>query len=134
MPMSARIPIMHNTLFVLDERPLVEATRRRMAISCGLHLEKAGTVEHTHDEIKNELAGDPVLCQRSVYAMDSIQPRYKNKTEILSNQLIQQGIAPKNAVYVGDSEGDRIAAEENSLYFIRADWGYEMENSRLDPA
>ncbi len=70
----------------------------------------------------------------SVCALDSIQPRYKNKTEMLSNQLIQQGIAPKNAVYVGDSEGDRIAAQENSLYFIRADWGYEMENSRLDPA
>ena len=60
----------------------------------------------------------------SVYALDSVKPRYVNKIMMLSDQLSAQFIASEDGVYVGDSAGDKIAAVENKLHFIHAEWGY----------
>ena len=61
----------------------------------------------------------------SVYSIDKALPAYTNKTVMLLDQLADQSIEVKGAVYVGDSDGDRVAAEENKLHFIRAVWGYK---------
>jgi phosphoglycolate phosphatase len=47
-----------------------------------------------------------------------------NKAELIAHILQQQGIAPTDAVMIGDREHDMIGAKANSIPAIGALWGY----------
>lgn len=63
----------------------------------------------------------------AVYASDSRTPTFAGKGEMLSELLRDEHIAPSAAVYIGDRQDDRAAAEANDLGFIAAAWGYRDE-------
>jgi len=61
---------------------------------------------------------------KSIYALDSKNPSYTNKSEMLAGLIEDQGINNKSAVYVGDRAEDLTSALENDMKFIGASWGY----------
>lgn len=69
----------------------------------------------------NELFG-------AVYALDLRKPTFPNKSEMLDALLQAEGIAPTEAIYIGDRSDDWKAARANALPFIAAVWGYRDDN------
>ena len=65
---------------------------------------------------------------RRVYALDCIQPPFSNKAQLLARLLQDIGLDPKQIAYVGDKHEDGLAADENSLPFFAAYWGYGTWN------
>lgn len=65
----------------------------------------------------------------AVYAIDSSSiGRFKSKTDTLANLLLDYGIDPNGAVYVGDRLEDFEAAELNGMNAILVGWGYGAES------
>jgi phosphoglycolate phosphatase len=64
---------------------------------------------------------------KEIYAIDKRAIPFKNKSEMIAVLLQQLAVNPQEAIYVGDRHEDYIAASENSLSFIHAEWGYEEE-------
>lgn len=60
----------------------------------------------------------------SVYALDSTQPAFASKALMIKQQLSDQGIAVRQAAYMGDRSEDGEAADANHLLFYGAQWGY----------
>lgn len=60
----------------------------------------------------------------TIYALDLRTPSFLNKSEMLAALLQAEGIAPTQAVYIGDRCDDRKSAQANALPFIAAVWGY----------
>ena len=48
----------------------------------------------------------------------------KNKSILIKNTIKDLDINPDNCVYIGDTEGDFIASNNNGIKFIYAGWGY----------
>jgi len=61
---------------------------------------------------------------RSVVAMDSIQPAFAGKTEILRHLLKTNRMELARTVYVGDTAEDAAAARTCGIGFIWAAYGY----------
>ncbi len=61
---------------------------------------------------------------RTVYASDMPGRGFKGKGHMVAAQLADLGLSKEAACYIGDRQEDREAAEENSLAFIAACWGY----------
>lgn len=59
----------------------------------------------------------------SVYCLDEYQ-QCADKAQMLALLLAEQSIHPTATVYVGDTEGDAIAAKSNQVPFLHASWGY----------
>ncbi len=59
-----------------------------------------------------------------VYALDSFDPRLKDKAAMIERLLVDRGIPRSGAIYVGDRAEDGEAANDNGLPFIAATWGY----------
>jgi phosphoglycolate phosphatase len=57
-----------------------------------------------------------------VYSIDSFPGPAWNKSQLLRRLLIEEGLRSDDCVYVGDREEDAVAASENGLAFIWADW------------
>lgn len=55
---------------------------------------------------------------------DMRQPAYPNKSEMLADLLSDAGVAPTDALMVGDTDGDRRTAEECGLRYLHVTWGY----------
>ena len=60
----------------------------------------------------------------SVYALDLFTPRLPDKAAMIGRLLAERGIAPSDAVYIGDRAEDGHSADANHLPFIAATWGY----------
>lgn len=60
----------------------------------------------------------------SVYGLDSVNPAFANKGQMIRQQLIDQKIALDRAAYLGDRPEDGQAADANNLLFYGAQWGY----------
>ena len=58
---------------------------------------------------------------------------FNDKAELLAHALQQLNITANTAVMVGDRKYDQIAARQNGLAFVAADWGYGT-GSELDGA
>ena len=69
----------------------------------------------------------------SIYALDMEQPRISGKTQLLSKQIREQGLAPSETFYVGDKREDGLAADANRLAFHYASWGYGDETATTLP-
>lgn len=61
---------------------------------------------------------------RSVWAHDSIQPPFANKTAIVRRLVESEKLDAAETVYVGDSLEDAVAARECGVRFIWAAYGY----------
>jgi phosphoglycolate phosphatase len=61
---------------------------------------------------------------KSIYALDCVLPAHLNKGKMLAQSLQDIGGMPQNIAYVGDKYEDGLAADTNSLPFIKACWGY----------
>jgi len=57
-----------------------------------------------------------------VYSIDSFPGPAWNKSQLLRRLLMEEGLRSDHCVYVGDREEDAVAASENGLAFIWADW------------
>jgi len=72
---------------------------------------------------------------RSTYALDMPGQQFGNKAAMLAQQLLDQGVDPAGAIYVGDHDGDRAAASANGVMFVAAKWGYgHFPATMPDPA
>lgn len=59
-----------------------------------------------------------------VCSPDSISPPHPSKVSTLAALLCKHNLAPSDAAYIGDTPEDADAAQQNSLYFFQATWGY----------
>ena len=70
----------------------------------------------------------------AVYALDLFEPRLPDKAAMIARLLQDRGIAPADAVYVGDRGEDGESADANRLPFIAATWGYgSLEAGEMAP-
>jgi phosphoglycolate phosphatase len=60
----------------------------------------------------------------SVYCVDSPPKGFTEKAEMLARLLEEQEISVADAVFVGDTPSDGLAAAANSLPFLGIGWGY----------
>lgn len=69
----------------------------------------------------------------SVYALDMVEPRLAGKPQLLSKQIVEQGLAAERTIYVGDKQEDGTAADANAMAFYYAAWGYgELKREQLE--
>lgn len=59
-----------------------------------------------------------------VHTRDETAPMSPSKSAVTKRVMALYAITPGNAFFVGDSEEDRQAAEENGLLFVHATYGY----------
>lgn len=64
----------------------------------------------------------------SIYTLDMLGRNFKTKGEMLTALIKDLKINNKHTLYVGDRNEDRLAAQENSLGFVWANWGYDVLN------
>ena len=60
----------------------------------------------------------------SVYSSDSIQSISPTKAELLSSQLMCEGLSSDCTYYIGDRLDDWYSASANGVRFVWAQWGY----------
>jgi len=82
-------------------------------------------------KILNFLGWDNIFT--SVYAVDSKNPSYKNKSSMLLGQIENNKIDVKNCYYVGDKKNDAISASICKVKFIKANWGYDDFTDEEEP-
>ncbi len=58
------------------------------------------------------------------FSVDPSNTAKKNKSILIKNTIKDLDINPDNCVYIGDTEGDFIASNNNGIKFIYAGWGY----------
>ena len=58
------------------------------------------------------------------YSFDMFPGRALSKAELLTEAMQQRGIAPADAVMVGDTKGDVTAGAAAGMYTIGCTWGY----------
>tara|TARA_B100001093_G_scaffold519127_1_gene606611 strand:- start:2322 stop:2948 length:627 start_codon:yes stop_codon:yes gene_type:complete len=56
----------------------------------------------------------------------------KDKSILIANTIQDLNINPDNSAYIGDTEGDFIASNNNDIKFIYAGWGYGDYVERAD--
>lgn len=76
--------------------------------------------------ILSHLGWNELFC--AVYALDLRHPSFTSKGEMLDVLLQAEGIAPTEAIYIGDRSDDWKAAQANALPFIAAVWGHLDDN------
>lgn len=69
---------------------------------------------------------------RRVYCIDSRQPPYADKTEMLRHLLAENRLSAIHAMYIGDTHGDYLAASACGIDFAAAQWGYENWDTLVD--
>lgn len=63
----------------------------------------------------------------AVYSLDSIHPPASSKGTLLRYLLAKHGLSAANTLYVGDRSEDKVAAQQASMPFFLADWGYGID-------
>ncbi len=62
---------------------------------------------------------------KKIFSLDSFNPPLKDKEALIKNLILQEKINNKNCYFIGDRLSDQIAAQNNSIKFFLAEWGYE---------
>jgi phosphoglycolate phosphatase len=60
----------------------------------------------------------------AVVSPDSVSPRFSSKGQIVAHLLKEYALDQAVTALVGDSEDDRVAASENGIRFVAANYGY----------
>jgi phosphoglycolate phosphatase len=71
---------------------------------------------------------------KSIYALDSKSPSFRNKGKMLSALLEAENIGSNSAIYVGDRVEDYHSAIANDLNFLGATWGYHDQKLAANKA
>jgi phosphoglycolate phosphatase len=71
---------------------------------------------------------------RSVYCVDSHEPPYASKGQMLLAQVREQKLDPGDTIYIGDTRHDEVAAAQAGLPFIAAGWGYGIGEQAVSKA
>ena len=66
------------------------------------------------------------------YSFDMFPGRALSKAELLTEAMQQRGIAPADAVMVGDTKGDVTAGAAAGMYTIGCTWGYGTRSELED--
>ena len=66
----------------------------------------------------------------SVYCLDEC-PECSEKGDMLGKLIGERSLAPRITLYVGDTDGDAIAAKANQLHFLHAAWGYGRSGAEV---
>jgi len=61
---------------------------------------------------------------KDIRSPDSVSPPHPSKGAALAALLSDQGLEPACSAYIGDTPEDAEAAQQNSLQFFQATWGY----------
>lgn len=64
---------------------------------------------------------------KGIYALDEPTVLANDKTTLIANILAKHQILPRESYYIGDTIGDRQAAEGNALHFSYANWGFGLK-------
>jgi phosphoglycolate phosphatase len=67
----------------------------------------------------------------SIFCLDSRQPPFPNKGQMLTTLLTEKQIDAKQAVYIGDTNHDEAAAAQAGLPFLGVGWGYGVGEQQL---
>jgi phosphoglycolate phosphatase len=67
----------------------------------------------------------------SVYCVDSRNPPFNSKGEMLLAQLQEHGLAASACLYVGDTAHDEEAAAHAGIPFVAAAWGYGVGEQKI---
>jgi HAD superfamily hydrolase (TIGR01509 family) len=78
-------------------------------------------------EMDADRAFKPIMGFFDAVACSEIDMPPKPCPDILEKALKLLGITPGQAVYIGDTDYDRIAAEAAGMRFVGAGWGHEEE-------
>jgi phosphoglycolate phosphatase len=97
---------------------------------CSLYIATNKRKVPTDQIIASLVLGKYFKC---IYAIDSFNGQPKSKSELLRYIVALNQIASEEVTYVGDRNEDGQAAAENSLAFLMAGWGYELERAPLWP-
>jgi len=65
---------------------------------------------------------------KGIYSLDSFSPSLTSKIDVLRNIIELTDAHLDEVLYVGDIEGDRVAAIANNISFLMAEWGYGKKN------
>lgn len=96
------------------------ALRQLASLGTPLHLVTNKRAQPTRS-ILSALGWMPLFL--SVHSPDDEPANFRSKPTMLADLLAQAFIQPEQAVYVGDTPQDQIAAHLNRLGFIAAWWG-----------
>lgn len=69
----------------------------------------------------------------AVYCLDEY-PDCANKGSMLARLIAERELVPANTHYVGDTDGDRQAAQANRMPFVYVTWGYGSEPAASNDA
>jgi phosphoglycolate phosphatase len=69
-----------------------------------------------------------------VYALDYFTPAAANKAAMVGRILTDENLSPTETIYIGDRFEDGVAADENTLKFAFATWGYNDQSTGEPPA
>ncbi len=58
------------------------------------------------------------------FCVDANDPKKKDKTTLIANTIADLNINPADTLYIGDTQGDFLASDNNDIKFIYAGWGY----------
>ena len=67
----------------------------------------------------------------SLYALDMTDPPALDKANLLSRQIEALQLSPETTIYIGDRLDDGNAADQQSLDFYLAAWGYDESMSKV---
>jgi phosphoglycolate phosphatase len=67
----------------------------------------------------------------SIFCLDSRQPPFANKGQMLRTLLVEKQIEASHAVYIGDTNHDETAAAQAGLTFLGVQWGYGVGEQQM---
>lgn len=63
----------------------------------------------------------------AIYALDSFNPPLSSKGQLIGEIVSHHALEPKRVCYIGDRIEDGIAADDNTIDFIMASWGFDAD-------
>jgi phosphoglycolate phosphatase len=67
----------------------------------------------------------------SIFCLDSRQPPFPNKAQMLTTLLSEKQIDANQAVYIGDTHHDEEASAQAGLSFLGVGWGYGVGEQQM---
>jgi phosphoglycolate phosphatase len=61
---------------------------------------------------------------KQIYTIDYPNPQFKDKSQVLTQLLLDFALDRNRTCYIGDRDEDRLAADNCGLKFFSVEWGY----------
>lgn len=123
-PMIATFKADYDQSGFLDTEPYEGAAETLAALAArglGLYIVTNKRMVPTR-KILAHLGWEPHFA--GVYSLDSMTPPVADKSAMVHEILLREGLDSMEAAFIGDSAEDARAATENNMRFFAAAWGY----------